>query len=307
MDKELNSIHNEIALMSKCQQATEKEKKMEERTEFTDFKAKRNCSIDDSTDISAQITRRTNYTKNSNRREDSSSSQSMPAINLDNILKFKNECKMARESSEENSSNKAVEKPNRIYIQEYNQYLGEQMITDQSQDEDSIQSIVIVNNKECKYLKFYIKLILFTASEKSESEMNQYKRSIRQLKDDIANNANELGISSILENGEIIEETDILEYCAPNYATNTSKLFSTKDKEKQLIATTGSDVFKNSNDSRILVDIQNIESFSLGPSKIFKSKYFTQKESQKLVEELKSLEKENESLSSSYSKETETN
>jgi hypothetical protein len=37
----------------------------------------------------------------------------------------------------------------------------------------------------------------------------------------------DLGISSILENTGN-NGSDILEYCTPNYATNTSKLFSTK-------------------------------------------------------------------------------
>ena len=41
-----------------------------------------------------------------------------------------------------------------------------------------------------------------------------------------------LAISSILEKSGNNEENDILEYCTPNYATNTSKLFSTKGNKK---------------------------------------------------------------------------
>ena len=282
IEKELYSIHNDLITNPSCEQTTEKEKKL---NEFTDWKAKRNCSIDDSTDVSAQITKRTNNTKNSNRKEDTSSCQSLPAINLDNILKLRNDSKIIRNSFEENESIKADNKQNRIHIQEYNEYLGEQAISSNSHDGESLKSLIIENNK-CKFLYLFL-----LASEVSESLRESYKRSIKQLKDELTNNGNELGISSILENGEINEETDILEYCTPNYATNTSKLFSSKEKDPQLGITSGSDKIRNSNDSRILIDIQNIESFSLGPSKIFKSKYFSQKESQKLVEELRSIEK----------------
>lgn len=43
-----------------------------------------------------------------------------------------------------------------------------------------------------------------------------------------SSNQQDLAISSILDEKVHNEETDILEYCTPNYATNTSKLFSTK-------------------------------------------------------------------------------
>lgn len=49
----------------------------------------------------------------------------------------------------------------------------------------------------------------------------------------VSSHQNALAISSILENSRNNEETDILEYCTPNYATNTSKLFSTKENKSR--------------------------------------------------------------------------
>ena len=126
--------------------------------------------------------------------------------------------------------------------------------------------------------------------EKRLSSNKSEREEIRQnIKDILAEGNNELGISSILEHSGNNNETDILEYCTPNYATNTSKLFSTKDKPN--LNNPSSEKWDSG--EKMFVDIQNLESFSLCPHKSPKNKLNLNKESQKLIEELKSLEEEN--------------
>jgi chromosome segregation ATPase len=110
-------------------------------------------------------------------------------------------------------------------------------------------------------------------------------------------NKEDLAISSILERTGNNDETDILEYCTPNYATNTSKLFSTK--EKDVVPSNSYESEKmNSSDSKIAIDINNLESFSLGPNG---ENLTSKRQSQQLVEELRSLQEQNRSYRSSHS------
>ena len=62
-----------------------------------------------------------------------------------------------------------------------------------------------------------------------------FKNSYNSISFGKLDDQNELAISSILENPVNNEETDILEYWTPNYATNTSKLFSTKGDQNMTI------------------------------------------------------------------------
>jgi hypothetical protein len=110
-------------------------------------------------------------------------------------------------------------------------------------------------------------------------------------------NKEDLAISSILERTGNNDETDILEYCTPNYATNTSKLFSTKEKDVVPSNTYESEKM-HSSDSKIAIDINNLESFSLGPNG---DNLTSKRQSQQLVEELRSLQEQNRSYRSSHS------
>lgn len=278
----------------------------EEKAHRTDEKFKRNIDTDDSTDISAQITKRTNHTRSSGYKGDKHTScLSMPALNLENLTKFRVDNRFSRETYD-TPSNRSSDKPCRINIQDYCQMTMNQLRTNTSQtEEESVNSIIIVDSQASKsHLKSKWQTIgnqNFNRSHKS-SLLEESKT----VKDIAPQHHGELGISSILENTGNNDETDILEYCTPNYATNTSKLFSTKEKDLIPVNTYSPEKLRHSSGSRIIMDINNLESFSLGPNKSLETRLMqSRKDAQKLVEELRSLEEENQLSSSSYIKEVE--
>lgn len=131
--------------------------------------------------------------------------------------------------------------------------------------------------------------------EKSFDYTSQFKRSLKEeakksLKDFGPEGNEGLGISSILENSGQNNETDILEYCTPNYATNTSRLFSTKEREFPVPPLSSA---KASSEGKIIVEARNMESFSLGPIRSPTNNLTSRQASQKFVEELKSIEDQN--------------
>jgi hypothetical protein len=263
----------------RIEQSMENIKEEEEKTHPTDKKIARPLEMDDSTDISAQITKRTNNTKNSAYNDNSRTvNVSMPVLNFENLSKIPNDTCKSKEFQNSMSSTDG-DRQSRIMIQEYGH--PESLLKLNLNQNRSIESIMIVNN----------------SMPNSQIEMIAQKRSLEsmhkrgQAKDIQPETENGLGISSILEHSN--NETDLLEYCTPNYATNTSKLFSTKEKPDN-----GPSSGKYSSSEKIFIDVNNLESFSLGPSKNFENKLYSKKDSQNLMEELKSLEEENRSQNS---------
>lgn len=207
----------------------------------------------------------------------------MPTLNFDNISRTKTE-HQEKEESEESSSQK---KQSRIFICEYGTPIDKRIDFNMSNSEGSgvkkAESRTNFNYLECKTEENQIYLV----------------RSAKEgIKDAIVVNKEDLAISSILDHtGNNNDETDILEYCTPNYATNTSKLFSTKEKDAMPSNTYESEKMQSS-DNKITIDINNLESFSLGPNG---ENLTSKRQSQQLVEELKSLQEQNRSYSSNNS------
>ena len=300
-----NYVEN-IAETEQDEEPANEEPKEEEKAHRTDEKFKRNIETDDSTDISAQITKRTNHTRSSGYKGDKHTScLSMPALNLESLTKFRVDNRLSRESYDTHS-NRSSDKPCRINVQDYCQMTMNRLKTNTSQaDDESVNSIIIVDSETSKY-PISSQLNIITENPNiSQSNKSSRIEEIKLVKD-IAQHHGELGISSILENTGNNDETDILEYCTPNYATNTSKLFSTKGNDVGPVNTYSSDKLRNSSGGRIIVDINNLESFSLGPNRSLETRLMqSKKDAQRLVEELRSLEEENQMSDSSYIKEVE--
>ncbi|CAI2379024.1 unnamed protein product [Moneuplotes crassus] len=268
----------------------------ENKSQNTEEAQKKHLETDDSTDISAQITKRTNKLIGSEQKEEGRhSSLSINGLNMDSISKFPGDGTLTKES--QNSERSSFTKSNkveslrkskegyresRIVIQEYiNEIQQENRIrTISSRKSDTSESI----SENCK----------------GEMDMeSQFQGSLRQelkqtVKDIMPESNNELAISSILEHSGNNNETDILEYCTPNYATNTSKLFSTKERDFLPPPLSSA---KGSSEEKMYIDRRNMESFSLGPGRSPTSKLNSRQASQKLVEELRSLEEENDESS----------
>lgn len=274
----------------------------EEKCQITDELVKKNLDTDDSTDISAQVTKRTNVKNNGQEGESHQSCASMPILNLDNLSKHPVDGTLTKESQNseisecQKSTTKSkylflngieVENPSRIVIKEYmNELTNEDRIRTLS-DQDNLESSLEIS--EAEQGKFLLVIYIVNFNEISQFKRSKKEENKMNAKDIVDEGNNELGISSILEHSGNNNETDILEYCTPNYATNTSKLFSTKDKAE--IDPPGSG--KMSSGDKISVDIHNLESFSLGPNQSPTNILSTRQASQKLVEELRSLEEEN--------------
>jgi hypothetical protein len=103
----------------RIEQSMEDIKQEEEKTHPTDEKVTRPFEADDSTDISAQITRRTNNTKNSGYKDNrQTASFSMPSLNFDNLIKTPVGMSKSKESQNSTPSD-GGDKESRIKIQEY--------------------------------------------------------------------------------------------------------------------------------------------------------------------------------------------
>ena len=84
---------------------TSVENNEEEKSQYTEDIMKKNLDTDDSTDISAQITKRTNNAKSSGQKgEGHQSSFSMPVLNLDSISKQPIEATFTKESLNSHNS-----------------------------------------------------------------------------------------------------------------------------------------------------------------------------------------------------------